>query len=485
MSPGSGGTRLVALNAAAWRSGLAPGDLLSNARSKILDLQSCDADPAADEAALRQLALWCLRYTPIVAPWDAASGADGLFLDITGCAHLFGGETRLLADLAARLRRFGLQPRLAVADTAGAAWAAARHLHREPDTSIIPPDGQDRVLRELPLAALRLDTEALDTLCRLGFRRIGELMHQPRAPLVARFGTSLIERLDQALGRVAEPLTPLQPPPCYRAQATFAEAIMTQAHVIEAAVRLMRPLMRDLERDSAGIRVLRLLLFRVDGEVLPLEIGLAAPTRDAAHIARLLAMRLERLPAGLEADFGFEAAALHVMAAERIVPRQSSLDTADAAGDQEYLAALIDRLQHRLGPGSGQRLYPRQSHIPERAVVARRADEDVVPDWQIETPAGSRPPLMLASPEETADIMATVPEGPPRRFRWRGVLHEVAHAEGPERIAPEWWHPGPRESERDYYVVEDTAGRRFWLYRAGHYGAVQGAPRWYVHGVFP
>ncbi|HJQ57890.1 MAG TPA: DNA polymerase Y family protein, partial [Vineibacter sp.] len=303
VSPGTGGARLVALNAAAWRSGLSAGELLSSARSKVLGLQVRDADPDADAAALRRLALWCLRYTPVLTPWDQASGADGMFLDITGCAHLFGGEDQLLADLAARLRRFGLQPRLAVADTAGAAWALARYgetlspaqrgrwpkagggsdevsgtettsaplrpfgapphcVGREdihPDIHIVPPGEQAVAVRDLPLAALRLSGETQAILCRLGFRRIGELLRQPRAPFTARFGVALLERLDQALGQTAEPLAPLQPPPCYRAQASFVEAITTQAHVVEAATRLLCDLTRQLLRDGAGVRTLRLL----------------------------------------------------------------------------------------------------------------------------------------------------------------------------------------------------------------------------------
>jgi protein ImuB len=534
VAPGTGGARLVALNDAAWRSGLTAGELLSNARAKILGLQARDADPVADSDALRRLALWCLRYTPVVAPWDEASGADGLFLDITGCAHLLGGEDKLLADLARHLRRFGLRPRLAVADTAGAAWAVARYGEAGPclppegegapkgrkgdvstdsispgtigsaatspfrryappspsggrvhdaDIHIIPSGAEEAALRDLPLAALRLSGEAQATLCRLGFRRIGELLRQPRAPFTARFGAALLERLDQALGRTAEKLSPLEPPPCYRAQAAFAEAITTQAHVVEAATRLLCDLTRQLVRDGVGLRVLRLLLFRLDGEVLPLEIGLAAPSRDIPHIARLIATRLERLPAGLEADFGFEAAALHALVAEPIQAKQAALGIAGESDASADMAPLIDRLSQRLGASAVRRLQPRQSHIPERAVMAQPAADAPPATWRIDTPFGARPPLLLARPEEAADIMAVVPEGPPRRFRWRGALHDVAHAEGPERLAPEWWHPGQREAERDYYVVEDTAGRRFWLYRAGRYQPT--APRWFVHGLFP
>jgi protein ImuB len=480
VAPGKGGPCLVALNRAAAESGLVEDELLSNARSKVRDLQSRAADPAADDAALRRLALWCLRYTPLVAPWDEENSADGLFLDIAGCAHLFGGEAGLLADLAVRLRRFDLRPRLAVADTPGAAWAIARY--GKADSMIVPFNGTEGALHDLPLAALRLPEETRVLLRRLGFRRIGELIHQPRAPLASRFGAQFLNRLDQALGRAPEPLSPLAPPPVYRAQAMFVEAITTHAHVVEAATLLLRKLAEDLARDGVGARKLRLLLFRMDGEVLSLTIGLAAPSRDARHIASLIALRLDRLPGGLEADFGFEAARLHVLTAERVPERQTLLPVADESADPTGLAQLIDRLEQRLGAGAVRRIHPRQSHIPERAVLLSRAADGPSAEWAIDVPCNTRPLLLLPHPE-AAEVMALIPEGPPRQFRWRGVLHQVAQAEGPERIAPEWWLRADSDVERDYYIVEDGAGRRFWLYRAGLYGG-GATPQWFVHGVF-
>ncbi len=482
VAPGKGGPRLVALNRAAEEGGLGVGELLSNARSKVLDLQSREADPAADDAALQRLALWCLRYTPLAAPWDEENGADGLFLDIAGCAHLFGGEAGLLADLAGSLRRFGLRPRLAIADTPGAAWAIARH--GKADSMIVPSNGMESALQDLPLAALRLPEETRALLRRLGFRRIADVIHQPRAPLAARFGAQFLNRLDQALGRAPEPLSPLASPPVYRAQAMFVEALTTQAHVVEAATRLLHNLAEDLARDGVGARKLRLLLFRMDGEVSSLTIGLAAPSRDARHIASLIALRLDRLPDGLEADFGFEAAGLHVLAAERMPERQTLLAVADEIADPASLARLIDRLEQRLGEGAVRRIHPRQSHIPERAVLLRRAADVPSAEWAIDVPCNTRPLLLLPRPEAT-EVMALIPEGPPRQFRWRGVLHQVVQAEGPERIAGEWWRQTSNEIERDYYVVEDAAGRRFWLYRAGLYGRDGATPQWFVHGVFP
>jgi protein ImuB len=295
VAPGKGGPRLVALNQVARRSGLIAGDLLSNARSKVLDLQVRQADPAADAAALKRLALWAMRYAPLAAPWDEASGADGLFIDIAGAAHLYGGERCLLVDLDRRLRAFGLAPRLAIAGTPGAAWALARFGHWEGRTCgpILAPGTEAEALLPLPLAALRLPEASLSLLKRLGLRRIADVIDVPRAPLAARF-EALLLRLDQALGRVFEPLAPAIPPPVYRAQAAFAEPIVSGEHVLEAATRLLDGLAADLARNAMGARSLRLLLFRVDGRVQSIEIGLAAPSRDPRHIARLIALRLDR-----------------------------------------------------------------------------------------------------------------------------------------------------------------------------------------------
>jgi len=536
IAAGKGGQRIVALNRAALEGGLSLGELLSNARSKLLDLQVCDADPAADAHALRQLALWAMQYSPLVAAWDEASGADGLFLDITGVAHLFGGEERLLAELYQRLRSFDLYPRLAVAGTPGAAWALAHHGKRH---KMIVASGSERAaLENLPLAALRLPPEVLTALRRLGFRRIGELIEQPRAPFAARFDVGLLARLDQALGRAPEPLLPVIPPPVYRAQAQFLEPILAQEEVLEAATRLLQSLMPDLARARVGARLLRLLLFKMDGRALVLDLGLAAPSRDAQHIAQLIGLRLHRLHCELETDFGFEAAAVHVLIAEALPERQHQLaiTTQDAA--PEDLALLVDRLQQRLGPGAVRQLIPFESHIPERAVRkskgfalppatasagnsaanarkagvrsplrdkrdrhpnlaaagaaavplldvaggAECAKEMPFAQWATAEPTAARPLMLLPRPEP-ADVIAVVPEGPPRQFRWRGIPHQVAFAGGPERIAPEWWRR-TEATTRDYYVVEDTGGRRFWLFRAGLYERETNTPKWFVHGVF-
>src|SRR5262245_24981327 len=474
----AGGPRIAALNEAAAAEGLMVRDLLADARAKVTTLQVRPAEPAADDAALRHLALWATRYTPTVSPWTAPwgeeNGADGFFLDVAGASHLFGGEEMLLADLISRLDRFGLPARLAIADTAGAAWALSRF---HPDDVVILPSGQEaEALAPLPVAALRLSLDTCTTLRRLGFKRVGALIDKPRAPFAARFESELLTRLDQALGHAAEPLALIAPPPVYHSLRYLLEPIFTQDAIVAVATRLMKDLVHALIRDGAGARALRLALYRVDGEVTMLDIGLTMPTRDIAHVARLFDLKLERIAEAVEFGFGFEALGLAATIVEPIAPAQTDLAPAANGHDTQACAALVDRLQQRLGPRSVRQLVPVASHLPERAETAVTG---AVPAWPV---AQAARPLFLLPRAEPADVLALVPEGPPQRFRWRGTMHGVAHAQGPERIASEWWRSS--QPTRDYYLVEDDDGRRFWLYREGLYQRETNAPRWFVQGLF-
>ena len=313
------------MNEAAEVSGLATGDLLADARAKAEFLQVRDADPAADDAALRRLALWATRYTPTASPLAGEeNGADGFFLDIAGAAHLFGGEEKLLADLATKLQKnFGLPARLAVADTPGAAWALSR-FHKTP--SFVLPSGQEAAaLAPLPIAALRLAPDTRATLRRLGFKTVGSLLDKPRAPFAARFPTELLRRVDQALGRIDEPLVPIVAPPVYHSLRYLLEPIFTHDAIIAHANRLMATLVHVLTRDDVGARALRLCLYNVDGAVETIDIGLTLPTRSVAHVARLIALKLEALAATCDAGFGFEAIGLAVTCAEPMPARQTEL----------------------------------------------------------------------------------------------------------------------------------------------------------------
>ncbi|GJE35270.1 DNA polymerase IV [Methylobacterium oxalidis] len=613
---GPGGLRLTAVDARALALGLRPGEPLSRVQARIgTGLRVHPADPEADAAALVRLCLWAQRYTPSVAPFGAAEGGEGLFLDVEGASHLLGGEAGLMADLAGRLSAHMIPARLALADTPGAAFALACHGR---DGTIVAPGAAEEALRGLPVEALRLEPETVTALKRLGLRRIGALADAARAPLARRFGEALTTRLDQALGRRAEPLRLLGEAVSYGAARGFLDPISRQETIVSAAQRLMGEIAPRLAADGLGALALRLTLHRVDDAVRALDLGLAEPTRCPEHVGRLLRLRLDRLGPALDAGFGFETLRLDVTGTGPMAGRQGTLASL-AADETAPLARLADALRQRLGRRV-IRLEARASHIPERADVlapwragptpgaahlsgsgevacasahrvrdqiflekshpspcpsperergpapdhlrsaqearrphlsrsgevesaqadrvrgatspdepapltlslsrtgegtraARPITSSVVPTAgdMIFRPSplpfekegfepvtrvslhwpgpdqGLRPrPLVLFERSEATEVVALAPEGPPERFRWRRRLHRVAHAEGPERVAPEWWR-GPGKSgpakTRDYYVVECESGRRLWLYRDGAHATGEPAG-WFVHGLF-
>jgi protein ImuB len=498
---GTGGLRIAALNEAAEQCGLAIGDSLADARAKAETLQVRAVDTEADDAALHRLALWATRYTPTASPWlkefaSEANGADGIFLDIEGSAHLFGGEGKLIADLSARLSHFGLAARLAVAATPGTAWALS-HFHRS-SLFVLPPGDEVPALAAMPVEALRLSPETRTALRRLGFKTIGALMNEPRAPFAARFAAELLRRFDQALGRINEPIVPIVAPPVYHSLHYLMEPIVTAAAIIARAGRLMQNLVHVLVRDDVGARALRLCLYRVDGAVEAIDIGLTLPTRDVSHVTRLIALKLEALAAETlaaealaareNAGFGFEAVGLAVTRAEAMPARQTEFAALSAQGNgSERCASLIDALRQRLGPHCVRRFQPVASHLPERAEILPPIESEIyASSWPASEQA--RPLLLLPCAEPAENVTALVPDGPPRRFCWRGVTHEVKGAQGPERIAGEWWRNRQPSSEiepsRDYYLIEDDEGRRLWIYREGLYGRDIAAARWFVHGLF-
>lgn len=482
--------QVVAINHAALTAGAAPGLTLAEARARVPALAVASADPAADRRALDALAAWCERYTPwtaVDADGGAASelgAAAGLWLNVTGCTHLFGGEAALLGTLVARLAGFGLTARAALADTPGAAWAVARAA-AEP-VSVIAPGATAAALAPLPVAALRLAPATLDALHRLGLRRIGQLAAVPRGPLLARFGRSLLDRLDQALGRIDEPITPRRPVPALRSRLTFAEPIGRAEDVLAVSERLLADLCGRLALARQGARRVELALYRTDGSIAAATLGTARPVHDPDHLGRLLRGKLE----GLDAGPGIEAAILAAAIVEPLTPRQTTL-LSPREPASEGLARLIDRLANRLGADNVLRLAARPSHIPERASLAVPAAADPLPAAPAGGERSRQPrPLLLLSVPQPIEVIAPVPDGPPVSFRRGWHRHQVIAAEGPERIAPEWWRrprghaPEQLTRVRDYYRIEDGDGRRFWVYRDGFYRPGI-PPRWYLHGLFP
>jgi protein ImuB len=473
----TGGWHLSALNVRAASLGLNAGELLADARARVPSLQTKAATPEKDRAALAKLVRWCTRFSPYVAPWpegDERGGSSGLTLDITACDHLFGGEAAMLSDVIANLKRLGFTARGCIAGSIGAAHALAKFSGK---SEIIVPHGKiAEAIAPLPVSSLRIPDKAAATLKHLGLKSIGHLLPLPRAPLAQRFGKLLNDRLDQALGRASESFTPLLPYAPYRTCAVLSEPISMQEHILKLAKKLTSDLSPALERDGKGARGLHFTLFRVDGETTELSIRLARPSRDAERIVKLFSLKLDALAEDFDAGFGFEAARLDVIQVDRMPPQQAAIAADPERDADEKLSLLIDHLGSRLGLENVLRVHPCDTHIPERAFVMKPAAQASA--WN-EEDVPMRPLLMLPC-AEPADVIATVPEGPPLQFRWRGVSYQVTHAEGPERIRPEWWRDG-KSRMRDYYTVEDEGGRRFWLYRDGPYGA---DARWFVHGVY-
>ena len=476
---------IVAVDAAAERLGLTPGLTLAQARAMHPGLEAVEENVEADSQLLDTIAEWCLRYTPLVA----CDPPDGLLLDISGCAHLWGGEQALIADLAGRLDRAGFAFSLAIAGSIGAAHAAARY--GEPASYA---GGEERCfLSPLPLAALRLDGSTVAGLAHVGLKRIGDIIDLPRAPLAARFGNDLLRQLDRALGREHEPLNPRLPVAPYVAEQRFAEPIAREEDVLGTVQRLAGRLKFALERRGDGARRIELTLFRTDGALRRIAVGCSRPLRDEGDIRTLFGERLAALTDEFDPGFGFDMARLCVVVAEPCPPEQIGIGNAENTAG---INRLVDRLSARLGASHVRRLIAQDSHIPEVAACSVPAQTRTDCGWEAfrrfraEMELAPRPLRLLQKPEPI-EAVAEVPDGPPLRFRWRRALHEVIAAEGPERIEGAWWsEPGGHSSgnlTRDYFRVEDKSGLRFWLFRAGLYRDLTqdaAAPTWFLHGTY-
>jgi protein ImuB len=466
--------RLAAVSREAHGLGLFAGQKATDAKALVPELATAEAEPEADAEALTALVDWCVRFSPAVA----ADPPDGLFLDIAGVAHLWGGEFELMADFQRRAADNGLFFRCAVADTPGAAWALTRYGE---DRSLAPPGEQRSWLAPLPPAALRLDPEAAAQIERLGLRRLSQLMEIPRGPFARRFGRGAMTRLDQATGREAEALAFRRPPTPWFARLAFAEPISAPEDMARVTTDVTAKLCARLEAEGQGARRFEVAFHRVDGKALPVAVGLALPGRDARRIAKLFAPKLETVDPG----FGIEVVTIAAFEVEPVSGRQGHIDASRAASVEEGLAPLVDRLVNRLGEARVWRARPAESHVPELAAVHARpfARLDAARPWDRATP---RPARLFRRPEPVEDVLAVTPDDPPSRFRWRGQVFRVRRAEGPERIGEEWWKGDiddvSAEHVRDYYRVEDEDGRRFWLFRAGLYG--QTPPKWWMHGLF-
>jgi protein ImuB len=465
--------RLYAIDQAAVALGLYVGQKAIDAIALVPELAVADADPEGDLASLGALAHWCVRYSPAVA----TDPPDGLFLDITGVAHLWGGEAQMLDDLLGRLAGQGICARGAVAGSAGAAWALARC---GDDRVVVPPGAEAEFLAGLPITGLRLEPQTAAQLARLGLVRIGQIASLPRPQLARRFGQATLTRLDQALARAEEALVFSRPPTPWFARLAFAEPISAPEDLARASRDIAERLCERLLAEGQGASRFELAFHRLDGRAERLGIGLSLPGRSPVAIARLFAPMLESVDPG----FGIEVVTLAAAAVETLPEREIRLETIGEIAAEDGIAPLVDRLANRLGEGRVWRADAYPSHIPERAVVRRApfAPASAEAVWARDRP---RPVRLFARPEPI-EAMAPLPDDPPLRFRWRGQWRRVRRSEGPERLAEEWWRRPPGETGpahvRDYYRVEDETGARYWLFRAGLYGS-DVTPKWWLHGL--
>jgi protein ImuB len=463
---------VLAADAAAQAAGLRAGMPATKAQVLVPGLIVQNADPAADAAALDRLALWMLqRVAPIVAP----DSPDGIVLNSTGADHLHGGEAAMLTTLIERLAGVGIRVRGAIADTWGAAHALARFAARPAFVS--EPRAAAVDVAPLPLAALRLAPELVDALRVLGFERISDLLAQPRAPLTLRFGPELGRRLDQAIGQIGEPIEPIRPPELIEVRRAFAEPIGAAETIARYIGKLAAQLCEALELKGLGARRLDLICHRVDNRTQAVRVGTALPLRDAERMTRLLTDKIETIDPG----FGIEIMTLAAIVAEPLAPKQAVTSLVEEA--EPDVSGLIDLLANRVGERNLYRAAPVASDVPERSVCHIPA---LAPDSGAEWPGHWPRPSRLLDHPEPIETVALLPDHPPVTFTWRGVRRRVKRADGPERVFGEWWKRDPElVAVRDYFRIEDDAGERYWVFRAGDgEDPLTGSQRWFMHGIF-
>lgn len=476
----AGALRIDALDGRAEAAGCRLAMPLAEARAVCPELRAVPADPEADGLLLEAIADWCDRYTPLVA----LDGPHGLLLDVSGCAHAFGGEAALLENVVAALSARGFEPRAAIAGVPGAARALARFT----SGGVAAPGHEAAQVAALPIDALDPDDQARLGLQRAGLKTVGAVASRGRGEIAARFGAGLGLALERALGQADQPISPRRPAPVRVVERRFAEPVLALDAALAALRALADALGRRLEAAGEGVRAVEAAFFRSDGKVVRAGVGTGAPTRDPEMLLRLLREKLDALADPLDPGFGFDLIRLSALAVEPLTPQPRSLDAAhdDAAHGGDAVAAVVDRLAARHGRHRVLRFVARDAHRPEAEARARPAQDSGTGGGGWPAPAGAPPrrPLRMFEIPEPVDVLAEVPDGPPVRFVWRRVTHAVARAEGPERIALEWWRRGGAGLTRDYFRVEDVDGARFWLYRDGLYLREAEHPRWFLHGLF-
>ncbi|HTE27707.1 Y-family DNA polymerase [Flavitalea sp.] len=466
-APDHGRMIINAVNAEASANGIETGMAVADARAMVPDLKVMDDKPGLSGRLLKGIAEWCIRYSPEVA----IDLPDGIMIDATGCAHLWGGEKLFLKEITNRLKSLGYTVRAAMADTIGAAWAIARYGQITP---VIEPGQQSAALLSLPPAALRLETLIIERLDKLGLHQVKNIIGMPRFALRRRFGESLLLQIDKALGLAEEIIIPVNPIEPFQERLPCLEPIVTATGIEIALKQLLEKLNHRLNKEQKGLRHAIFKCYRVDGKVIQIEIGTHRPSVSTRHLFKLFEIKLQTI----EPALGIELFILEAPKVEELIPIQERLWEGSCGLEANGLAELIDRLANKIGSKNIHRYLPDQHHWPERSIrqASSITEKPDIP-WRIHRPR----PLQLLNKPEAIGVAAPIPDYPPMLFRYKGKVHNIKKADGPERIETEWWLE--EGQHRDYYSVEDEEGHRYWIFRSGHYSA-ENNYQWFLHGIF-
>lgn len=465
--PDHGRLRITEASAVAKMNGIENGMVVADAKVALPSLTVLNDEPGLSDKLLRKLCFWSLRYTPVCN----IDPPDGLILDVTGCTHLWGDEKRYLESISHTIGQLGYHIHAALAGTIGTAWALARYAGPQ---VIVAPGDEASALMALPPAALRLRGEIEECLQKIGFSQVGSFMGMQRSALRRRFGEQLLLRLDQALGKKEELLEPLVPPEPFTERLPCLEPIRTATGIEIALHNLLQSICNRLRLEGKGVRDAVLKCYRVDNKTESISVSTNHPSQNPDHLFKLFEYKICRI----EPALGIELFLLQASRVEDVNPVQESLWSSSATNECREIAELLDRIETKMEYDCIHRFLPDQHHMPERSVkqAISLTEKPAIP-WRTDKPR----PILLFEKPQSIEVTAPIPDYPPMNFRYKGILHKVKKADGPERIEPEWWLQ--EGQHRDYYVVEDEAGKRYWLFRSGHYDGEQ-KPSWFIHGLF-
>lgn len=464
--PDHGRLRITEVSAVAKTKGLYAGMLAADSKIALPDVQIFDDDLNLAERLLNKLCIWCIRYTPIAAN-DAP---NGLILDVSGCAHLWESEEKYLKEIVNKLKGFGYHVRAALADTIAAAWAISRYGKIK---TIIKPNEQTEALLPLTPAALRLDIDILERLEKLGLNKISDFINMQGSALRRRFGKQLLLRLDQALGNkeeIIQPLVPLEP---YNERLPCLEPIQTVTGIEIALQKLLEALCKRLQKEGKGLRAVSFKCIRVDDKTEQITININHASNNPNHLFKLVQLKISTI----EPALGIELFILEALKVEDIIITQETFWSANSSLESTEVAELLNNLESKFGNNVIHRYLPNEHHLPERSIKITNSLKDKPATLWCDKPR----PIQLLNEPQSIEVTAPIPDYPPMNFRYKGNLHKVEKADACERIESEWWLDGGLH--RDYYIVEDEEGKRYCLFRLGHYDQDKN-PSWFIHGFF-